>query len=546
MSAEAPRGITITSSRSPELLLDAEAVVFDCDGLLVDSESVWLELIAEQHRRLGLSATAAVEAAGQFRGLDVGDAAARLASRSRETQPVAALRDVLVEDYSARLAAGVTPMPGAVSLVRALVGRVPVAVASNGLRADVAAMLADVGLLELVDVVRTLDDVDAAKPAPDVYLAAARALDVDPSRTVAFEDSVAGAEAARAAGMTVVGVDAGEATMPCSHRIDSLVGLDVLPTRPTDPTRSADRSARSLEETMPVTALTAETDRPTLRLISWNLWFGGAEVEDGRHKQVDVLREQQADLLFLQECWGDAGGRLGRTLGMTVAQQSWDNAVLSTGPAQLLTTDTAPYATAAVVGTAAGQVLAWSVHLAPEDYGPYRADELPAASKTVFAQSGEVARDRQAQRVLEETDRLLEQHGSMPVIIAGDFNVPSAVDWDGGDRPAVDWPATRRLVDAGYADAFRTVHPDPRRAPGRSWAQIHTLDDEPRDRIDFVYVRGLDVLAADHLGGAADAEDAPADEGFVEFGGVCRHIPDHQDNDFPSDHLAVRAVLAAE
>lgn len=57
MSAEAPRGITITSSRSPELLLDAEAVVFDCDGLLVDSESVWLELIAEQHRRLGLSAT---------------------------------------------------------------------------------------------------------------------------------------------------------------------------------------------------------------------------------------------------------------------------------------------------------------------------------------------------------------------------------------------------------------------------------------------------------------------------------------------------------
>ncbi|WP_083277667.1 endonuclease/exonuclease/phosphatase family protein [Nesterenkonia sp. PF2B19] len=302
------------------------------------------------------------------------------------------------------------------------------------------------------------------------------------------------------------------------------------------------------ETTEPASApapLAVETARPTLRLISWNLWFGGEKVHDGRHKQVDVLRSQEVDLLFLQECWGDAGGRLGRTLGMTVAQQSWDNAVLTTGAAQLVATDTAPYATAAIVRTRLGEVLAWSVHLAPRDYGPYRSAELPEGQDAVFAQDGEVARDQQAQRILAETDRLLAEHGEMPVIIAGDFNVPSPVDWDGDERPDVDWPATRRLIESGYTDAFRAVHPDPRLAPGRSWAQIHTLADEPRDRIDFIYVRGLSVLAADHLGGAADGEDAPDDQGFVEYGGVCRHIPGHEDNEFPSDHLAVRAVVAA-
>ncbi|GAB3194245.1 endonuclease/exonuclease/phosphatase family protein [Nesterenkonia suensis] len=293
-----------------------------------------------------------------------------------------------------------------------------------------------------------------------------------------------------------------------------------------------------------LTAGTAETDRPTLRLFCWNLWFGGEKVADGRHKQIDVLRGQEVDLLFLQECWGDAGGRLGRTLGMTVAQQSWDNAVLSAGGARLLRTDTAPYATAAIVQTRLGELLAWSVHLAPQDYGPYRSDELPEGRGAVFSQDGEVLRDQQAQQVLAETDRILTEHGDMPVVIAGDFNVPSPVDWEAADRPSADWPATRRLIDAGYTDAFRAVHPDPARAPGRSWSQIHTLSDEPRDRIDFIYVRGLEVLAADHVGGAADDADAGDDQGFVPYPGTCRHIPDHEDNEFPSDHLAVRAVVA--
>ncbi|WP_258934606.1 hypothetical protein [Nesterenkonia pannonica] len=100
-----------------------------------------------------------------------------------------------------------------------------------------------------------------------------------------------------------------------------------------------------------------------------------------------------------------------------------------------------------------------------------------------------------------------------------------------------------RTPEVSFTDAFRAVHPDPARAPGLTWSQIESLETEPRDRIDFIFARGLNVVAADHLGGAADASDTAADEGFCDYGGPARHIPDQRGNAFPSDHLAVRATL---
>lgn len=286
----------------------------------------------------------------------------------------------------------------------------------------------------------------------------------------------------------------------------------------------------------------------TLRLFCWNLWYGGAEVDAGRAKQAEVLRDQPADIVFLQESAGDAAVQLGRACGMTVAQQDFDTAVMTPAPVRLLPTDTAPYATAALVQTRIGDVLAWSVHLGPWDYGPYRAGELPENAQAVFGQHGERERDQQAAKILQETERLraeLGRHGSgeLPVIVAGDFNVPSGVDWNGTHRPAADWPATGRFIQAGYTDAFRAAHPDPEAAPGLTWSQIEPLEKEPRDRIDFIYLLGLDVDDADHFGDAADSSDAPQDPGFTSYGGACRHIPDQRGNSFPSDHLAVRATV---
>ncbi|MGO1849761.1 endonuclease/exonuclease/phosphatase family protein [Microbacterium sp.] len=292
------------------------------------------------------------------------------------------------------------------------------------------------------------------------------------------------------------------------------------------------------------TPLDAHTDAGSLRLMTWNIWCGGREVDDAGRKQIEVLDGQASDVLFLQEAWQHSAAPLAAELRMAVAQQGFDNAVLSPHAIRLIPTDTDPYATAAIIRTPIGDVLAWSVHLSPWDYGPYRHGASAGERNAVFAAEreipGEQEREQQIGAVLSSTDRILSEVGDMPVIIAGDFNVPSTLDWDGRIRPSTDWPATRALLEAGYTDAFRAVHPDPAAAPGLTWAQIHTLEDEPRDRIDFISVRGLTVVAADHYGSAIDPDQGA---GFTEHGGRNDYIPSHAGNSFPSDHLAVRAVV---
>ncbi|MGO1410444.1 HAD family hydrolase [Microbacterium sp.] len=199
--------------------MTARAAVFDCDGILVDSESIWLQLISE------VLADVADADPEQFHGSSVDDAATGIAALTG-TEP-SAMRADLVRRYSARLAPGVAPMPGAIALVTRLAAAVPVAVASNGLRADVEMMLDSIGLLDTVHVVRTLSDVASGKPAPDLYLDAAHLLGVEPGRTIAFEDSPAGSRAARAAGMTVIGVNADPAVaLDCDARFTSLTDID--------------------------------------------------------------------------------------------------------------------------------------------------------------------------------------------------------------------------------------------------------------------------------------------------------------------------------
>jgi beta-phosphoglucomutase-like phosphatase (HAD superfamily) len=86
-------------------------------------------------------------------------------------------------------------------VARAWQGRVPMSVASNGVRANVEATLVNAKLRPLFDYVVTADDVKRGKPAPDVYLEAARRMQVDPAKCVVFEDSDEGLEAAHRADM---------------------------------------------------------------------------------------------------------------------------------------------------------------------------------------------------------------------------------------------------------------------------------------------------------------------------------------------------------
>jgi len=180
------------------------AVIFDMDGLMLDSERVILD---------------ALRAAATDHGADIdpdwwlcliGHTDAVCRARLGETIGEAAA-DALLEDGHARYVAiadaGVPHRPGIVALLQLLATHgVPRAVATSTRSPLAQRKLAAAGLLSHVDVVCTSSDVASPKPAPDVYLLAAERLGVAPAQCLVLEDSPTGVRAALAAGMTVVQV----------------------------------------------------------------------------------------------------------------------------------------------------------------------------------------------------------------------------------------------------------------------------------------------------------------------------------------------------
>ena len=119
--------------------------------------------------------------------------------------PPAEIERAIVDGVVARFRAeGAPDIPGAVATVRRIAAERPVAIASSAHPAVIAAALEATGLATTFQVVVSSDDVDHGKPAPDVYLEAARRLGAEPSSCLVVEDSYNGVRAARAAGMTVV------------------------------------------------------------------------------------------------------------------------------------------------------------------------------------------------------------------------------------------------------------------------------------------------------------------------------------------------------
>lgn len=181
-----------------------EAVVFDNDGLLVDSEACWSKAEAIIFAERGLEYPPSIKA--EFIGKSVPDTVTLMARRFGEVGNEAAIGTQLLRLAAEIIAAESVPMPGAVELVTSLRGRMPIAVASNSPRPLVEAALRPAGLWGRFDALISFDDVAAGKPAPDLYLKACAALAATPEHCLAFEDSETGLASARAAGLAVVGV----------------------------------------------------------------------------------------------------------------------------------------------------------------------------------------------------------------------------------------------------------------------------------------------------------------------------------------------------
>ncbi len=182
------------------------AVIFDNDGLTLDTELTYTRAEAALYQRYGTEFT--LDHKREMLGTS--GVKSGLAMERHLDQPgrAAELHDELRELVHAELdGAAIEPMPGARELIAALRAHgVPLGLATNSGREFATRALRSAGVFECFNAVVSAEEVEHPKPAPDVYLEAAARLGADPAGCVALEDSATGVSAARAAGMTVVGV----------------------------------------------------------------------------------------------------------------------------------------------------------------------------------------------------------------------------------------------------------------------------------------------------------------------------------------------------
>jgi HAD superfamily hydrolase (TIGR01509 family) len=179
-----------------------DAVIFDLDGVLVDSERIWDEVrraVVAEH-----GGTWREEATRAQQGMSTPEWARYLVEELGARLSPPEIATLVVKRMAARYAAEPPLIPGAVEVVRQVSGRWPVAIASSSPVILIKGFLDVTGLP--VGAAVSSEQVGAGKPAPDVYLRAAELLGVAPERCAAVEDTTNGLRSALAAGMAVYAV----------------------------------------------------------------------------------------------------------------------------------------------------------------------------------------------------------------------------------------------------------------------------------------------------------------------------------------------------
>jgi HAD superfamily hydrolase (TIGR01509 family) len=180
------------------------AVVFDLDGVLIESEQIWDEVrrkaVADLGGRWREGATRAMQ------GMSSPEWSRYVHDELGVALPPDRIADIIVGGVLERYQRSLPLLPGAVEAVRRLAARWPLAVASSANRVLIDHVVEYAGLQDAFRVTVSSEEVPRGKPAPDVYLEAARRLGVPAAACVAVEDSANGIRSAKAAGMTVIAI----------------------------------------------------------------------------------------------------------------------------------------------------------------------------------------------------------------------------------------------------------------------------------------------------------------------------------------------------
>jgi HAD superfamily hydrolase (TIGR01509 family) len=202
-TGEPPCAITLVAS--PALVPRLRGVIFDMDGVVVDSEPLSMAVIAETITEHGGQVDAALLAG--LTGVNLMQVLKVAATHSGRSLDAQALYRSYQRRYLPRLRASAAATPGLARLIAALQhAGVAIGLASSSSLAEIEVVVHALRLRPVLAAVASADEVARPKPAPDVYQLAVERLGTGPDRVVAIEDSATGMAAARAAGLVCVGL----------------------------------------------------------------------------------------------------------------------------------------------------------------------------------------------------------------------------------------------------------------------------------------------------------------------------------------------------
>jgi HAD superfamily hydrolase (TIGR01509 family) len=181
-----------------------EAVIFDLDGVLIDSEQVWDDVREALAKERGGSWHPGAQRA--MMGMSSPEWSRYMHETIGLPEPPEEINRIVVARMLGKYAEGPPWLPGAIEAVRHIAAEYTLGLASSSNRELIDVVLAAGGIAELFHATVSSEEVSRGKPAPDVYLEAARRLGVDPSACAAVEDSHNGIRAAKAAGMACVAI----------------------------------------------------------------------------------------------------------------------------------------------------------------------------------------------------------------------------------------------------------------------------------------------------------------------------------------------------
>lgn len=302
---------------------------------------------------------------------------------------------------------------------------------------------------------------------------------------------------------------------------------------------SASESTATIQVSIPVRkADQLLLDR--LAVMSYNLWQGGSNVNNYHEKQLRFILESGADVIGLQESVdGDHATRLGKALGYGVWSTNQSASILSRYP---ITREYGQVSTGGGVrinlngeSEEKREINFWNAHLTAYPYGPYGFCNDDGSPQDVLDIETESGRPSQMADILDAMSTQLAGQDDVPVLLTGDTNAPSHLDWIEGLREKncgiadFDWPTSVLPREAGLVDSYRVAHPDPVAVQGTTWSPIYPFsegasgDPEPQDRIDFVYAtKQLEVISSETV-----------------VVGQPQLPPNEADNEWTSDHAAV-------